>query len=84
MEIIETMTAAEATEWLRAHGMRISTQTLVRGIRSNAFPFGSVVPPEKEGEAPRTYVYTVLLEAWASARMRPADNGAGIANVHRC
>lgn len=70
MDTIETMNAAEATEWLRARGMRISPQMLVRGIRTNAFPFGSVIPPEKDGEAPRTYVYTVLLEEWAAERVR--------------
>ena len=31
MDTIETMNAAEATEWLRARGMRISPQMLVRG-----------------------------------------------------
>lgn len=70
MEQIETMNANEATEWLRARGMRISSQMLVRGIRGGAFPFGSVIPPEKDGEAPRTYVYTVLLEEWAAERTR--------------
>lgn len=70
MDQIETMTAVEAAEWLRARGMRISNQMLVRGIKSGAFPFGNVVPPEKDGEAPRTYIYTVLLEEWAAERMR--------------
>ena len=70
METIETMNAAEATEWLRARGMRISPQMLVRGIRAHEFPFGNVIPPEKDGEAPRTFVYTVLLEEWAAERMR--------------
>ena len=70
MDQIETMNANEATEWLRDRGMRISTQMLVRGIRCGVFPFGSVIPPEKDGEAPRTYVYTVLLEEWAAKRTR--------------
>lgn len=70
MDTIETMTAAEAAEWLRARGMRISTTMLVRGIRAHEFPFGSVIPPEKAGEAPRTFVYTVLMENWAAERTR--------------
>lgn len=70
MDRIETMNAVEAAEWLRLRGMRISVGILVRGIRSGAFPFGNVVPPEKEGESPRTYIYTVLLEEWAAERMR--------------
>lgn len=70
MGTIEIMTAAEATEWLRARDMKISPQMLVRGLRAHEFPFGNVIPPEKDGEAPRTYVYTVLLEEWAAKRMR--------------
>ena len=73
MEQIETMNSIQATEWLRARGMRISQQMLVRGIRSGAFPFGSVIPPENDGEAPRTYIYTVLLEEWAAERMRKPE-----------
>ena len=73
MDTIETMNAAEATEWLRARGMRISQPMLVRGIRAHEFPFGSVIPPEKDGESPRTFVYTVLLEDWAAERMRGHD-----------
>lgn len=69
-EVIETMTAAEATQWLRARGMTISPTTLVRGIKSNAFPFGSYVPAEETGGQPRTYIYTVLLEQWADERIR--------------
>ena len=70
MGSIETMNAAEATEGLRARGMKISPPMLVRGIRAHEFPFGSVIPPEKDGESPRTFVYTVLLEQWAEERMR--------------
>ena len=70
MDTIEPMTAAEATEWLCARGMRISPPVLVRGIKAGAFPFGNFVPAEREGEAPRTYVYTVMLEEWAAERMR--------------
>lgn len=70
MDQIETMNAAEAAKWLRVHGMEISRAMLVRGIRSGAFPFGDVIPTEKAGEAPRTYVYTVLLEEWAEERIR--------------
>lgn len=73
MGSIETMNVAEATEWLRARGMRISPTMLVRGIRAHEFPFGSVIPPEKDSESPRTFVYTVLLEDWAAERMRGHD-----------
>lgn len=68
--VIETMTAAEATQRLRELGMRISPEILVRGIRSHEFPFGNVIPPEKPGECPRTYVYTVLFEDWIAKRVR--------------
>jgi len=70
MDTIETMTASEATQWLRARGMRISPEILVRGIKHHEFPFGNCVPPDKPGESPRTYVYTVLLEDWAKDRTR--------------
>lgn len=73
IDIIETMNAAEATEWLRARGMKISQPMLVRGIKAHEFPFGSVIPPEKDGEAPRTFIFTVLMEDWAAARMRRHD-----------
>lgn len=70
MDTIETMTAAEAAEWLRARGMRISTTMLVRGIRAHELPFGIVIPPEEAGGAPRTFVFTVLMESWAAERTR--------------
>ena len=70
--IIETMTATEAAEWLRERGMKISRSVLERGIKSHEFAFGNVIPPEKDGESPRTYIYTVLLEEWAAKRTRRA------------
>lgn len=69
-ETIEIMTAEEATQKLRAMGMKISPSMLVRGIRSHEFPFGNCIPAEKSGESPRTYVYTVLFEDWVAQRVR--------------
>lgn len=64
-EFIPTMSPVEATDWLRARGMRISPETLRLGILEGQFPFGSCITG---GKAPRVYVYTVMLEEWAAAR----------------
>lgn len=66
-EIIDIMTAAEAAEWLRSRGMRITPDTLRVGIEQGAFPFGSLVRLDK---TPRCFVYTRLLEDWAAQRYR--------------
>lgn len=68
--VIEIMTPQEATQRLRSMGMKISPQMLVRGIRNQAFPFGTCIPAEKPGESPRTYIYTVLFEDWVAQRVR--------------
>lgn len=58
--MIETLTAAEATERLRAEGMRMSRDTLMDGIRQGRFQFGDYV--ERSGDkAPWCYIYKALL-----------------------
>lgn len=64
-EFIPTMSPTEATEWLRARGMRISPETLKLGILEGQFPFGSCI---MGGKSPRVYVYTVKLKEWAEER----------------
>lgn len=66
-EIIETMTVAEAAEWLRARGMRITPECLRYGIEQGVFPFGTYVQMEK---GIRCFVYTQMLENWAAARYK--------------
>ena len=61
--MIEILTAAEATERLRAAGLRISRETLISGIQQKIFPFGDTVEREG-GKAPWCYIYTKKLEEW--------------------
>lgn len=61
--MIETLTAAEATERLRAAGLRMTRDTLMNGIRQGVFPFGDLI--ERGGDAaPWCYVYAIKLEEW--------------------
>lgn len=61
--MIETLTAAEATERLRAVGLRISRDTLMAGIQQKVFLFGDYIE-RSEDKAPWCYVYKDELEQW--------------------
>ncbi len=41
--MVETLTAQEATERLRAEGIRMSRDTLMDGLRQGKFPFGDCI-----------------------------------------
>ena len=62
---IETMTPEEATERLRAAGMKISPTVIRDGLRQKIFPFGDAIESERSC---RFFVYTRLLEEWMAAR----------------
>lgn len=65
--MIETLTAQEATERLRAEGMRMSRDTLMDGLRQGKFPFGDCI--DRSGDkAPWCYVYRAQLERWIAER----------------
>ena len=64
--MINALTAQEATERLRAAGLRISPETLRDGIQQGVFPFGSCVM--KEGKVKWCYVFSNLMEAWIRER----------------
>ena len=64
--MIEALTAAEATERLRAAGLRISPETLRSGIQQGVFPFGSCVTDE--GKVKWCYIYGNQMEAWIKER----------------
>ena len=67
--MIETLTAAEATERLRAEGMRMSRDTLMDGIRQGRFQFGDYV--ERSGDkAPWFYIYKAMLDRWIAERAK--------------
>lgn len=65
--MIETLTAAEATERLRAEGVRISRDTLISGIQQGVFPFGDCVDRGVD-KAPWVYIYQRQMEEWIAAR----------------
>lgn len=58
---IATITAVEASERLRAAGMRITQETLRAGLLSGAFPFGIAIKTEKSMVC---WVFPHKLDAW--------------------
>lgn len=64
--MIETMTAEEATQKLRALGVKITATTLRDGIAQGQFPFGSYIKTEKSCVC---YVWTRLFERWVLERV---------------
>ena len=64
--MIEALTAQEATERLRAAGLRISAETVRDGIQQGVFPFGDCV---MSGDKLKwCYIYANKLEAWIKER----------------
>lgn len=63
--MIETMSAAQAAEVLRAEGMRISPGKIRLGVEQGVYPFGDSVRMEK---GPECTIYTSLLERWIAER----------------
>lgn len=64
-QIIETITAVQATERLRALGMKISPDMVRRGIQQKIFPFGDCIMHD---DSPRCFIYTKLFEKWIAER----------------
>lgn len=65
MDQIQTLTVEEATEKLRTMGVRISPDTLRRGLQQKVFPFGDCIISEK---APRFLIYGKLFQKWVAER----------------
>lgn len=63
---LRILNAAEATERLRAMGMRISPEILRDGIEQGRFGFGDVV--RSKNDSPRCYIYEKKLMEWAEDR----------------
>lgn len=57
------LNANDATEQLRAMGMKISPETLRDGIEQNQFPFGVLI--RKKSGSPVCYVFSKKLNEWA-------------------
>lgn len=64
--MIRTLMAAEATERLRAEGIRISPETIRAGLQQKVFPFGDCVMVD--GKPKWCYVYASMLESWRKKR----------------
>lgn len=64
--MINALTAAEATERLRAAGLRISPETLRSGIQQGVFPFGDCVADGSKVKW--CYIYSNLMEEWIAER----------------
>lgn len=64
---IATMTTEEATEQLRALGIRISPQVLRDGLEQGAFPFGDCIEGRK---GKRIYhIYKRKFDEWVTERV---------------
>lgn len=63
--IIENMTVEEATQKLRAMGVRITAPVLRSGIAQGQFPFGNYIQTEKSCKC---YVWTRLFNEWVAER----------------
>lgn len=61
MTEMKTISVAQATERLRAAGMRISPETLREGLLQKAFPFGIAVKTE---QSVACWVFPNDLEEW--------------------
>ena len=66
--MIEALTAAEATERLRAEGLKISPETVRHGIQQGVFPFGDCVT--EDGKVKWCYIYGSKLDAWIRDRQK--------------
>ena len=64
--MIETLTVAEATEKLRALGLRISAETLRKGLEQGVFPFGEHIQGRTGGNC--YFIYRRLFDAWVKER----------------
>lgn len=69
MQVIETLTVAEATEQLRALGLRVSPTALRDGIEQGTFPFGDYIASRNSGK--RYIVYKRLFDEWVNDRAIP-------------
>lgn len=67
--MIDAMTAAEATEYLRALGLKISAETIREGIQQKVFPFGDCVITT-DGKVKWCYIYRAKLDEWISERTK--------------
>lgn len=63
---VQMLTVAEATEKMRACGIRISPETLRRGLEQRVYPFGDFVQTASGG--PVYFIYSKLFHKWIAER----------------
>lgn len=66
--MINAMTAAEATEYLRSLGLKISAETIREGIQQKVFPFGDCITTD--GKVKWCYIYKAKLDEWIAERTK--------------
>ena len=66
--MIEVLTAQEATERLRAEGLKISADTIRQGIQQGVFPFGDCIVVD--GKIKWCYIYAAKLDAWIEDKQK--------------
>ena len=66
--MIETLTVQEATELLRRNGIKISVETLGRGLQQGVYPFGIYIRGKK---APIYQIFKVQFDRWVLERSTP-------------
>lgn len=64
--MIETLTVAEATEWMRAEGIKISPELLRDGIEQGAYPFGTYIKSRHGGKVYQ--IYKKQFDEWIDER----------------
>lgn len=69
METIQTINTQQATEHLREMGMKISPDTIRRGIQQGVFPFGDCIVTDRGAHC---YIYVRLLDEWVEKRVNRA------------
>lgn len=70
---IPTMSVAEATETLRGLGLKISPETLRKGIEQKQFRFGNCIRTKSNN--PVYIIYKKLLDQWISERTVQEEGG---------
>lgn len=64
--MIETLTPEKAAEELRSLGVKISPETIRKGLQQKTYPFGDYVD---RGTSPVYFIYRKLFDEWVKERL---------------
>lgn len=70
---IKTLTPEEAVERLRERGMKISPETIRRGLEQGVFSFGDAI--QTSDRSCRYLIYERLFTEWMAERMEAVSCG---------